>query len=192
MKLFKKIKNIIKRPRKHHLDYLAATMGIPFVLLLFYINITNLQNRDKVKDEAPTKQEKVIIEREKLVAPSGGNQVQNQAATPVTCKKEIGPISISFPKEGQKVTENPVSFIIKHNSDEYCTVVWSYRINGSSWSEFSSNSPSVYNMPKGNIKFELRIQSTISDDEESLTRNFTYEGSGTIPVPTATSSSEFN
>lgn len=186
MKTVKKVKNILKRPRKHHLDYVAAILGIPFMLLLIYVNVTNLQNKNKPESTPPA--EKIIIEREKEAGSSGVNQI---VVTPKACKKEIGPISISFPKEGQRIEDNPVSFTIKYDDDAYCSVVWSYRINGGAWSEYSSNSPSVYNMPKGNIKFELRVQSTVSSDQESLVRNFIYEGTNNIPLPTsATSSSE--
>jgi hypothetical protein len=41
-------------------------------------------------------------------------------------------------------------------------------------------------MPSGNAKFELRVQSTVSEDTDSLTRNFIYNGaSQTTPTPTS-------
>jgi hypothetical protein len=61
----------------------------------------------------------------------------------------------------------------------YCPVVWSYRINNGRYSDFDDKSIALYNPPNGNIVFDLRVRSLISDDEKILKRTFTYEGTPT-------------
>lgn len=188
MNLFHRIKTWVKQlpNKKHHLDFIAALLSIPVLLTVVTTNIINLQNKSKPQ-ETTTKQEKPII-------------IQNQDqpkftpkatdATPSVCKKEVGPISISYPEENQTVSDNPVCITIKYDNTNYCSVVWSYRINGGSWSNYSSNSVCLYNVPKGNVKFELRAQSTVSEDQTSITRNFVNEGSNSVPTPTLSSGSD--
>ncbi|MCL4417482.1 MAG: hypothetical protein M1365_12460 [Actinobacteria bacterium] len=100
------------------------------------------------------------------------------AITPIAnCKKTVGPISISYPSEGETVSDNPVCITIKYDDPNYCSVVWSYRINNNTWSDYSNNSACLYNLSKGEVKFDLRIQSTVSQDQtKSLSRTFNYQG----------------
>lgn len=168
--VFKNIGRSIKkaRPRKHYLEFITAALSIPVLLSVILLNWNSLQN-EKKQDAQPTVAPIIIREG----SSSNSNPVPTDSQV---CKKEIGPISISYPKEGAIVTENPLNIIIKYDNSEYCSVVWSYRINGGVWSEFSSNSPSIYNMPNGDVTFELRVQSTVTEEQEQLTRNFTYDG----------------
>lgn len=178
-KFIRKLKKIAAR--KHVLDYIIAIITIPVLLSLLITNILNLQAKNKAEEEKAT-ETKVIIEKE-VVPTTTEKQI---IITPSeSCKKEIGPISISSPKEGEDVSDNPVCITIKHDVEEYCSVVWSYRINGGKWSEYSSNSVCLYDMPEGDVEFDLRIQSTVSDDQETLSRNFVYTKSKTA-TPTAT------
>lgn len=181
-KISKFFHSIRKIPdRKHYVEFVAATLSIPVLLTVILVNLSNLQAEKKETDPAPTQSVREIIIRE------GGNSVAVPSVQPTNsdvCKKEIGPVSISYPGEGQTVSENPVSFTIRYTDKSYCSVVWSYRINNGTWSEFSSNSPTVYNMPNGNIKFELRVQSTVNDDQEQLERNFIYQNPQVTSVPT--------
>jgi hypothetical protein len=165
------------RPRKHYIEFITAALSIPVLLTVILINLNNLNNSNK---QSPQPASSPIIIKEG----SNNSNVPSPAKSEV-CKKEIGPISISYPKEGATITDNPVNFIIKYTDQSYCSVVWSYRINGGQWSEYSSNSPSIYNMPNGNVKFELRVQSTVSQDTDSLERNFNYQGS-LVSIPTIT------
>lgn len=178
--IFKEIGKSFKkaRPRKHYLEFITAALSIPVLLTVILVNWNSLQNakKEEVKKE-PTP---IIIKEE----------VRNNDLSPTkkdVCMKEIGPISINYPKEGATLTENPVNFIIKYDDNEYCSVVWSYRINNGSWSEYSSNSPAIYNLPNGDVKFELRVQSTVSQDTDVLERSFKYEGQA-VATPTPTSS----
>lgn len=164
--------------RKQHLDWIAGLLSIPVLLTVIILNLNNLtQKKETGSENKPT--EKVIIVPE----------VKEQAPPAVTssvCKKEIGPISIASPKEGETVKDNPICIDINYDAQNYCSIVWSYRINNGNWSEFSTNSPCIYNAPNGEIKFELRIQSTASQSQQkTIIRNFTYEAESSA-TPSAT------
>lgn len=184
-KILKVLESVKKAPdRKHYLEFVTAALSIPVLLTVILVNINNL-NATK-KESAPTPA--VTTQPREIIIREGNNQPIEKSVTAIpseVCKKEVGPISISSPKEGATVTENPVNFIIKHN-DDYCTSVWSYRINNGSWSEYSSSSPSIYNMPNGPVKFQLRVQSTVSSDTDALELNFTYQGGAPTPTQIVT------
>lgn len=179
--IFKEIGKSFKkaRPRKHYLEFITAALSIPVLLTVILVNWNSLQNSKKDEPKTEVTPREIIIRED-------SKDMKNPAPTKTEiCKKEIGPISITYPKENSTISENPVNFIIKYENSEFCSVVWSYRINGGSWSEFSSNSPSIYNLSNGNVKFELRIQSTVSQATDLLERNFKYEGFPVVtPTPT--------
>jgi len=170
--------------KKHHLDFIVAVLTIPVLLSVIILNYTNLQNIQKNKNitPTPTQAEKIIIDPQKTLA--------NPSLASTTCVKDIGPIDISFPKENQTVSDNPLCINIKYADANYCSVVWSYKINSGTWSEFTGNNPCIYNLSGGNVKFDLRVQSTVIQKEETLTRNFIYKG--TVLSPTLTSTSSAN
>lgn len=181
-KITKFFHSIRKIPdRKHYVEFITATLSIPVLLTVILVNLSNLQNEKKNEEPTPTQPVREVIIRE-------GNSAQpiTKPTDSEICKKEIGPISISYPREGATISENPVNFIIRYEDKSYCSVVWSYRINNGTWSEFSSNSPTVYNMPNGDITFELRVQSTVTEEQELLERTFKYTGSSvsSTPIPT--------
>ncbi|MBI2031827.1 MAG: hypothetical protein HYT08_04415 [Candidatus Levybacteria bacterium] len=170
------IKKFIRKFKvgKHHLDWVAGLLSIPVLLTVIILNLNNLnsqkKNSNNSSENKPT--EKVIV-----VPETKDKQQTLPTTTTLACKKEIGPISITSPKEGEAVKNNPVCININYDSQNYCSVVWSYRINEGNWSEFSSSSPCIYNAPNGDIKFELRVQSTASQDQQkTIIRNFKYEG----------------
>lgn len=183
-RLLKVLSSVKKAPdRKHYLEFITAALSIPVLLTVILVNINNLNASKKEVTPTPviTSEPREIIIRE-----GSSSNIPLEKAPSVTseiCKKEVGPISISSPKEGSTVSDNPVNFIIKHN-DDYCTSVFSYRINNGSWSEYSSNTPSIYNLPNGAVKFQLRAQSTVSSDQDSLELNFNYAGSAVSVSPT--------
>ncbi len=180
------IKSFIKKIKigKHHLDWIAGALSIPVLLTVIFLNLNNIASQKKNTVNPPTNQptEKIIV------VPQNSNQEPSPTTTPTSsaCKKEVGPISITSPAEGDTVTGNPVCVTIKYDDPSYCSVVWSYRINNGDWSGYSNNSPCIYNMPSGNIKFDLRVQSTVSQDQQkTLSQNFEYQA---ITTPTATPS----
>jgi hypothetical protein len=172
--------------RKHYIEFITALLSIPVLLTVILINLNNLNQSKKTNPSQSNQVEKTTIIQERITQPANEPTTAN---TPVqeVCKKEVGPIEIAYPKEGETITDNPVNFIINYPDKSYCSVVWSYRINLGTWSEFSSNAPVVYNLPAGPVKFELRVQSTVSNDQKILIRNFVYQVS-TNTTPTATPS----
>ncbi len=181
-KLTSAIKSLNKLPeRKHYVEFITAALSIPVLITVILVNINNLKTPAKqpATTPSPSVAPKEIIIRENNPVPvkDAAPSPATTSAKPDVCKKEVGPISIDYPKEGATISDNPVNIIIKYTDDSYCSVVWSYRINGGSWSEYSSNAPSIYNMPNGNVTFDLRIQSTASQDQDQLERKFIYNGS---------------
>jgi hypothetical protein len=165
-------------PRKHHVEYITALLSIPVLLSVIALNYFNLQNT--AKKEEPT----APVQNEKPVVIITGGSSQNSTPLPTNtpvCKKEVGPITISYPEENQIAHSSPVCFTIRYEDEDYCSVVWSYRINESEWSDYNSNAPCLYNLPDGDIKFELRVQSTVSQDTETIERNFKYLGPSATP-----------
>jgi len=104
----------------------------------------------------------------------------NTNPTQAECNPDIGPIAISSPDEGDIITDNPVFVSVDYKQGKYCSVVWSYRINGGKWSDYDDRSIALYNPPPGNIKLDLRVKSVVGGTTESLTRNFTYQGTSII------------
>lgn len=192
MNVLRKIKAWIKKlpDRKNHLDFIAAVLSIPVLLTVVTLNLMNLSDKNKSKKEEAEKPIIVQTVENKVEKTPVPTEKPESTTSKEPCKKDVGPISISYPKEGDKVVDNPVCFIIKYEDPNYCSVVWSYRINLGNWSEYSGNSVCLYDVPPGDVKFDLRVQSTASNDQESLTRNFTSDRKVTLtPSPEATPSS---
>jgi hypothetical protein len=192
MVLTRKTKKIFAKlhGKKHHLDLIIALLTIPVLLTVITTNLLSLQKNSKnFPTPTPAPAKEIIIQT--ATAPTGSQsvvqqQVKNTVEPIANCKKLVGPISISFPTEGQIVSDNPICIVIKYEDPNYCSAVWSYRINSSAWSEYSSNSVCLYNLPKGLVKFDLRAQSTVSQNQVSLSRSFTFSGSSdTSPVATS-------
>ncbi len=181
-KIQKAIKKFTRvRLRKMHLDYLAGILSIPVLITAIIINWGNLtrSSTSQPKSASPTPQ--VIIV----------NQKSSPSTPSATCQKNVGPVVITFPQEGQSVSDNPVCITISYADSNYCSVVWSYSINNGPWSNYSNNSPCLYNVPNGNVSFSLRVNSTVSNDTKTLTRNFIYAGVSPTPTiaPTVSASS---
>ena len=172
--------------KKPYIEFITAILSVPVLLTVIIININNLkgQKNDKIAVITPAPVEKIYV-----TVPNTNIKSDVKAATQVPCKKEIGPIDIASPAEKDIVTDNPVSVNIDYQQGDFCSVVWSYRINGGAWSEYDDKSIALYNPPTGNIKFELKVKSVVSTDSQTLTRNFIYKGDSTVETtPTATPS----
>ncbi len=172
--------NFKKVFKKNHLDFITALLSIPVLLSVIILNYSNLKPKQNSNiTPTPTQTEKVIIVPQ-------NNPTSTPVANPTNsqCKKEIGPIEITSPTENQTVTDNPVCINISYDDSNYCSVVWSYKVNNGAWSDYNTNNPCIYNLPNGNIKFELRVQSTVAQKNQSLVRNFVYQSSN----PSATTS----
>ena len=163
--------------KKRYIELISALLTIPVLLTVLLLNWDNLKGEKK---EEPTPQVKETVkivtigQKETSPIPTVGEQ----------CKKEVGPVEISSPKEGETVTSNPVCFNITYEDENYCSVVWSYRIDNGSWSDFTDKSVCLYNLSSGEHKFELKVKSVVSNDQVELVRNFTYDGKESEVTPT--------
>lgn len=192
MEIFKKayrkiVADFRKLPeRKQYVEFFTAILTVPVLLTVIILNITNLRSANEKKEE--TKPEQPV--REIIITqPVQSGEPKVMTVTTEPCEAGIGEISIDYPSEGETVTDNPVQFGITYKAGEYCAVVWSYRINNGRWSDYDDRSVALYNLPQGNVKFDLRVKSVVSGEEKSLTRSFAYRGTAdTTPSPTASSS----
>ncbi len=170
--------------KKPYIEFITAILSVPVLLTVIIINVNNLKNQknDKLAVTTPAPVEKIYVN-----VPNNNTKPDVKAATQIPCTKKIGPIEISSPEEKEVVTDNPINVNIDYQQGDFCSVVWSYRINDGKWSDYDDKSIALYNPPTGDIKFELKIKSVVSNDSQSLTRNFVYKGSNTI-TPTASAS----
>ncbi len=186
-----RIKSAIKKARysyrslpdkKQYVEFFTALLTVPVLLTVIVLNVNNLRTTNKAQEEKKEDTRPIII-----TSPPTKDNLSQITPIPTTeeCQDEVGPVSISYPEEGENVDENPLNIGIKHDRETYCAVVWSYRINGGRYSDYDDKSIAIYNPPNGTIIFDLRVKSLSSGDEKILKRTFTYSGSTT---PTASSS----
>jgi hypothetical protein len=193
MIILQQMKNVIRNlpDNKKYIELITAILSVPVLLTVLILNVHNLSSD---KTEADTKKEgdtkQVIVtyqpENPKTIAKTADSSKSS-------CKEEVGPITITSPSEGETISESPVTVAIAYDKEEYCTLVWSYRINDGKWSGFDDKSIALYNLPKGEARLELRVKSIASGDEKTIKRNFTFDGPEEIdaeitPEPTSTPS----
>lgn len=163
MNALSKLANVYRKlwGKKHHLEFFIVLLTIPFLITL---TITNLQNLNKnFKEEKDTT-----------------SSVKGDAQSMEECKKEIGPIEITYPKEGEIVSQNPLCVDISYATGEYCSVVWSYRINDGEWSDYNNKSICIYDMKAGTKNLRLKVKSIVTDDELILQRDFVYQNNSKL------------
>lgn len=170
--------------RKQYIEFFTAILTVPVLLTVIILNVNNLKGQDKNATEKETPVREVIITQ-----PSGEkSEPKVVTVTNEPCQVGIGTIAITDPQEDEIVTDNPVQFGIKYTPGKYCAVVWSYRINNGRWSDYDDKSVALYNLPSGNVKFDLRVKSVVSGEEKNLSRSFVYRGSATGDTPQASGS----
>lgn len=183
--------------KKRYFELITAALSIPVLATVLITNVSNLQSNTNEKKEAngavivavtaiPDKNAKNEIDDATVPTREANDNVA--AVTTVSCKPEIGPITIVSPKEGETVSGEPICFNISYKTGEYCKVVWSYRIDDAQWSEYTDKSICVYGMTSGKKHLQLNVKSIASDEEKTLSRNFIFENNVT-PSPTAIISS---
>ncbi len=181
MKYFSGLKRQLKdiHTKKPHLEFITAALTVPVLLTVIILNYNNLKAANAPKDT--TKGETIVITQ---AAPE--KETKEVVVTKEACKAEIGNASITAPDEGESVSDNPLMVDISYDDKIYCQLVWSYRINGGSWSSFDDRSIALYNLTNGDIKLEVRIKSTANSETKTLTRRFTYSGASSTPSSTIT------
>ncbi len=178
--------------KKVYVELITAILTIPVLITVFLTNVNNLKKTNQPNNY----QEKVLsanspqvlsITPEEKINPSTSQLAQTkETVTPTKeeCKKLVGPVEIIFPKENEIVIKNPLCLDISYRKEEYCPVVWSYRINGASWSDYTDKSICLYNLEAGEKQLELRVKSIVSEDETVLRRNFIYQSNIVTPSVT--------
>jgi len=209
MKVLEKMKHWYRElpDKKRYLEFVSAFLSIGVMLTVIVNNIGNINSRKEQPTFQPPTQtatpqvitvelDKTKEEKDTETTPSPKATVTPEP-TPApkdVCKKEVGPVEIIYPEDGEVVLSDPVCIDILHQREEYCAVVWSYRINGSAWSEYTDKSICLYNLSPGEKKLDLRVKSIASGDEILLKRTFTVAGEDITPTasPESTPSASTN
>ncbi len=184
-KMYQKIKNLPNK--KNYLEFVTALLSIPVLLTVVYMNYLSIQEKRTQDALTPTPaptQTVVTIIRERDSQPEPTAIPNETIISEKECEPGIGKIEITKPTEEVVVSDNPLEVDITYAKGDYCSVVWSYRINGSSWSDYTDNNIVIYNLPSGQKKLELRVKSIVSGETQTIERNFTYKNTSEIPTPT--------
>lgn len=186
--------------KKPYIEFITAFMSVPLSITWLLLNMNNIKNINThpTPTPAPTPIVKTIIQEKEVAGirttTTTNTQTSNPSITPTTlvkvvekdaCKKGLGPVSIVSPAEGDVVTDNPVMFTINYDTSTYCSAVWSYRVNGGEWSDYSDTSVGVYNLPEGPVTFELHVKSVVNNDVTTLVRKFIYKSQTTTASSSA-------
>lgn len=195
-KLGKLKEQIHKLPdKKPHLDFIAAILTIPVLLTVLVLNLISLQSRNSNTKLTPTPAaspspitQNTNSANQKTITPLQITSQPQPTTNQQVCIKDIGPIDIAYPQEGQNVPDNPLCIQINYHAGNYCSVVWAYSINHSQLSDYSNNSVCLYNLPEGPNTFLLQVKSLASSSTQTLQRNFIYHNPSITPTnaPTAT------
>ena len=184
--------------KKHHFEFITAVLSVPVMLTVIILNLNNLTQQKNTNQKQTTSEKivpiQVVITGEKQNTPSetpvatATQSASIPSATPASCIKEVGIVSIASPRENEVVTKDPVCMTIATQSG-YCSVNWSYRLDDGNWSDYSDKNICLHNLTNGNKTLQLKIRSSASSDEVTLQRSFIYQGNNEpTTVPNASSS----
>jgi len=176
--------------KKRYAELLTAVLSIPVLITVLLLNINNLRPKTQEPSTIAT-QSGIPTASSPIPTLQNASPTQQKTPTispPQACIKEVGPIEITSPQEGEVITQNPVCIDIQRNNQDYCEVAWSYRINNDPWSEYIDKAICLYNMTPGEKRIEVRVKSIASSNQTILKRTFTIPTPPT-PTQTATSSS---
>lgn len=185
--------------KKKYIEVITASLSIPVLLSVVLVNYLNIQEKRKLEPtptpviSQPTQPTVITILKEPAETNSPTPPVSSGpmliTETPKECIKEIGPISIVSPKEGEQVNSNPFTINVDYEQGNYCSVVWRYRIDNGSWSQFNDKDIVIYNLPSGQKKLELEVKSIVANVSKTFSRSFTYTNTGQVETATPSPSS---
>ena len=179
-KVIEKVRTSAKNlpEKKQYIEFFTAILTVPVLLTVILLNVNNLRAKDSNQKTTPTP----TAVKEFIFTTQVPEKLNTPSTTPIltSCQKDIPPITIATPNENDTVADNPVDIGISYNQGNYCSIVWSYRLNAGPWSDYNNNSVSLYNLTPGKQTFDLRVKSLASNSQTTLTRHFTYTG----PTPT--------
>ena len=186
---------------KKYIELLTAILSVPVMITVIVLNLNNLNQNKQAQNTTNNKTTpiEIVISAPAQKPPNNEN---SRSATPTIisttptstptpsptptnfeCKKEVGPIEVLTPQEGQVINTDNLCIKISTNSN-YCPITLSYQLDGGNWSDFTTNSVCLYNLPSGNRELQLKIKSTASDDLVTLKRNFIYQNPKITSTPT--------
>ena len=176
--IFSKIKNwYISLPdKKRHIELITAVLSVPMMTTVILVNLNNIQaQKNKTNSTASITPIQVIVDSSQTSSPSATtNATISPLPTKPECLKDIGPIQILSPQEGEIITTDNVCINISTDS-KYCPIIWSYRLGTDNWSDFNNNDICLYNLTPGKKQLQLKIKSTSVDKIITLGRIFTYQ-----------------
>ncbi|MCX6731149.1 MAG: hypothetical protein NTZ55_04855 [Candidatus Roizmanbacteria bacterium] len=182
--------------KKNHVEFITAVLSVPVMLTVIIINLNNLNNANRKQTTIEkTTPIQVVITGEKPNIPPANQPQTTLSPTTIplsptqgSCIKEVGPVAILSPRENEVVTKDPVCITLSTEST-YCSVIWSYRLDNGSWSDYTDKNICLHNLTNGNKIIQLKIKSSSSSDETTLQRSFIYQGNTEITAtPTASTS----
>ena len=185
--------------KKPLIEFIVAVLSIPSIILVLILNFNTIKSINNAK-VTPTPVSEITFPNNTVnaTAPNFYTEPVTREPRPTEertvsqgpCNKSLGPVSITSPNQGDTVTSNPVEIDISYDDSTYCSAVWSYSVNGSSWSDYNNNSVALYNLPNGSVTFQLKVRSLTSSDQTIVTRNFIYNGQSTTAPTNASASAQ--
>lgn len=192
--------------KKKYLELFSAALTVPMLLTVIIINLNNIKGqKNTISSETPPTSTpiQIVITGSPSQENSPPTLIKDPPSTPTinptitaaattitpspttpSCLQEIGPIEILSPQEGEIITTDQVCLNISTNS-KYCPLVWSYKLDNGSWSEFNSNDICLYNLDNGSKQLQVQFKNTSISKTVTLARNFTYQKASAI-TPTLT------
>jgi len=177
--------------QKKYIEFVTALLTVPVLLTVLISNVSNINNKKQTEEKktTPVITEKIVVVTAPIEKPVITDDPISTPSTIMTvtnkiCKKEVGPVKIASPNEDEVIVNDQVCIQITHDSNNYCPVIWSYRIGKSDWSDYTDKEICLYNLGVGPKSLEVRIKSEQSEDEITLIRDFYYKSK---EAPTATS-----
>lgn len=188
--------------KKKYLELVSAALTVPMLLTVIVINLNNINNQknnSSTVSSPTTTPIEIIITGSQQEDKTPPEKITNNPTTttisptitptPIpsttSCIQEIGPIEIISPQEGEIITGNSVCINIS-TDPKYCSLLWSYKLDDSDWSDFSNNNICLYNLDNGKKQLQIKFKNISNDETITLERNFTYQNSALTLTPTIT------
>lgn len=177
--------------KKSHVEFITAVLSVPVMLTVIILNLNNLNQQKKQTTNERISPIQVIItgnkqNEDRTSSPAVIQPMVSPTTTP--CTKEVGPVSILFPRENEVVTKDPLCITIATQSS-YCPVMLSYNLDNGGWSDYTDKNICLHNLMNGNKTIQVKIRSTVSDDSAILQRSFIYQGNNDPTTTPSTASS---
>ncbi len=179
--------------KKQYFELVGAMLSIPVLITVILLNTNSLRgNSAKTTTPTPavvvTEKDRVITQPPQVIYQNTGND-SSSGSSNASCTKDVGQVRIASPRQDEVVSTNPVCFDIASDDDSICPLVYSYRVDSGSWTDYSKNTVCLYNLQSGSHTVDVKVKSSQSDDVVQLRRSFqvgqTDSSPSTTPSPTA-------